>query len=345
MATIVERANGRYQAKVRRLGLPPLSRTFDRKGDAEKWARSEETNHDRGVWRDQSLAETTTFFALLEQYERDVVPSKRGAEVEKLRIATIKRDKISQYKLASFSPLVLAQWRDKRLEAGAAGSTINRELNLISAVCNWARKELMIPFENPIAAIRRPPGGHARDRRLVDDEETRLLDALASRAEKTKGTKRSGAYQVGSRNKWLKPIVQLAIETAMRQGELLELRWELIDLEAQTAHLPVTKNGEPRTVPLSTKAVAVLRALKGKSEEGVVFPITSEAVKRSWMRACKRARIENLHFHDLRHEATSRLAEKLPNLIELAAVTGHKDLRMLKRYYHPRACELAKKLG
>ena len=130
----------------------------------------------------------------------------------------------------------------------------------------------------------------------------------------------------------------------MRQGELLALRWERVDLEARTAYLEDTKNGEARTVPLSSRAVAVLEALP-RSANGRVFPITAQAVKLSWGRACKRAGIKGLHFHDLRHEATSRLAEKLPNLIELAAVTGHKDLRMLKRYYHPRAADLARKLG
>jgi len=168
--------------------------------------------------------------------------------------------------------------------------------------------------------------------------------AAPAQGEPVQGSKRTGAYRVGTRNPWMRPLVQLAIETAMRQGELLALRWENVDLTAQTAHLEDTKNGESRTVPLSSRAVAVLEALP-RTDDPRVFPITSQAVKLAWKRACKRAGIEGLHFHDLRHEAASRLAERLPNLIELAAVTGHKDLRMLKRYYHPRATDLAKKLG
>ena len=142
----------------------------------------------------------------------------------------------------------------------------------------------------------------------------------------------------------MQPLVRFAIETAMRQGEMLSLRWEHVDLRTRTAHLEDTKNGEARTVPLSSRAAAVLEVLP-HSIDGRVFPISAQAVKRAWGRACRRAGIEGLHFHDLRHEATSRLAERLPNLIELAAVTGHKDPRMLKRYYHPRAADLAKKLG
>ncbi|MHB8387596.1 MAG: site-specific integrase [Metallibacterium sp.] len=199
---------------------------------------------------------------------------------------------------------------------------------------------------NPVASVRRPAAVRARDRRLEAGEEARLLEALGDRAGTVKGAKRSGGYRVGTRNPWMRPLVLFAIETAMRQGELLALRWENIDLKAQTAHLEDTKNGESRTVPLSSRAVAVLEALpRSSGMDERVFPVTAQAVKLAWKRATKRAGLEDLHFHDLRHEATSRLAEKLPNLIELAAVTGHKDLRMLKRYYHPRAADLAKKLG
>ena len=324
--------------------MPTISRTFSAKSEALAWARVEESEQDQGTWRDRSSAQSTTLHVLLERYARDVAPSKRGADVEKIRIKTMQRDPISRYKLAALTPPVLAQWRDARLASGVQGSTINRELNLLSAVINWARKELMVAIENPVAGIRRPPAGRERDRRLEAGEEARLLEALESRPGPVQGAKRSGGYRVGSRNPWIKPVVLLAIETAMRQGELVSLTWNNIDTEACTAHLEDTKNGECRTVPLSSRAVAVLKVLP-RETNGRVFPITTQAVKLAWKRATARAGIEDLHFHDLRHEATSRLAEKLPNLIELAAVTGHKDLRMLKRYYHPRAADLAKKLG
>jgi integrase len=134
----------------------------------------------------------------------------------------------------------------------------------------------------------------------------------------------------------------------MRRGELLKLTWENINLKAHTAYLPDTKDPKgrtrDRTVPLSSRAIAILSSLP-HSDDGRVFPVSANAVRLAWTRAMKRAGIENLRFHDMRHEAASRLAEKLPNLIELSAVTGHMDLRMLKRYYHPRAEDLAKKLG
>lgn len=344
MATFLQRPNGRWQAKVRRHGLPPLSQVFDRKIDAAAWARAQESEFERGVWRDRSVADATTLFQLLEHYQQDVAPTKRGADVEVLRIRTIQRDPLSRFKLTALTPSVLAGWRDDRLAGGAAGSTVNRELNLLSAVINWARKELMMPIDNPVSAIRRPPQGQARERRLQDGEEARLMRALGDHAAPVKGQKRAGNYRIGARNFWIKPMVQFALETAMRRGELLSLQWADVDLKDQTAFLQQTKNGESRTVPLSSRAVAILRALP-RSLDGRVFPTTADALKKVWQRACTQADLEDLRFHDLRHEATSRLAEKLPNVIELAAVTGHRDLRMLKRYYHPRATDLAKKLG
>lgn len=349
MATISKRGE-KWQAKIRRDGFPSQSKTFRTKTEADAWARAQEAEMDRGAWRDRSKADSTTFYKLLERYAKDVAPTKRGAETEKIRLKTLMRDDLAKYKLSTLSPLILADWRDRRLSAGAAGSTVNRELNIISAVMNWARRELMIEVENPVSAIRRPPQGQARDRRLEGDEGQRLLESLDDHSgeEKREDGKK---YRQGSRNPWLKPIVQFAIETAMRRGELLSLTWDNIDTKRQIALLPLTKNGEARTVPLSSRAIAVLDGLLEEKSGikplriGPVFPITANALKLGFERAVRRAGLEDFHFHDLRHEATSRLAEKLPNLIELAAVTGHKDLRMLKRYYHPRAEDLAKKLG
>jgi integrase len=140
------------------------------------------------------------------------------------------------------------------------------------------------------------------------------------------------------------PRVQLALHTAMRRGELLALEWKHIDLAAQTAYLPTSKNGHPRSVPLSRAAVAALSALL-RHEGGPVFSISAQTLAAAFRKATARARIPGFRFHDLRHTATSRMADKLPNVIELAAVTGHRSLQMLKRYYHPSAEALAKKLG
>ncbi|GAA7762385.1 hypothetical protein HpMS107_26970 [Helicobacter pylori] len=224
--------------------------------------------------------------------------------------------------------MAIAAYRDERLKQVAPGTVI-RELAYLSAIVNHARREWGINITNPVASVRKPPSPQGRDRVLSAEEECRLLAALAP---------------TGRRNPWLRPMAILSLETAMRRGELLQLRWQNIDLASQTAFLPMTKNGTPRTVPLSRKAVDLLRDLP-RCIDGSVFPINAPAHHKAFERACKRAGLVDLHWHDLRHTAITRLATKLPNLIELAAVSGHRSLTMLKRYYHPSAADLAKKIG
>ena len=140
------------------------------------------------------------------------------------------------------------------------------------------------------------------------------------------------------------PVFELALETAMRRGELLALRWADIHVVQRIAFLQDTKNGESRSVPLSTAAIRLLEKLP-RSLTGRVIPLTTCALEAAFKKATRRASLEDVHFHDIRHTAITRMAVLLPNLIELSAVTGHKSLMMLRRYYHPHASELAKKLG
>ncbi len=327
MATIRKRGELQWQAIVKRDGICK-SKTFLHRADAEKWSRMIEVEIDRGVFVDRTETERNTLHDILTRYRDEVTPEHKGATVEALRINCIMRDKfLVNNKLAALNSKLLAEWRDYRLKT-VTGSTVNRELNILSAVINHARKNWGVHIDNPIELITRPKHEKARERRLEPDEEKKLISELG----------------LSTRNPWIAPLVTFALETAMRRGELLDLRWEFVDLKKRVARLIDTKNGESRNVPLSSRAIAVLEHLP-RSIDDRVFPTTEDALKKAFSRTCERAGIEDFHFHDLRHEATSRLAEKLPNLIELASVTGHKDLRMLKRYYHPRAEDLARKLG
>ncbi len=345
MASIRELQPGKVIARVRIKGRPEVSKVFPDARKAATWAAAQEHQLREGEYRDTRAAHRLLVRDLIDEYAGAIASRLRSADTTALRLARFRRD-LGVYSLETLTRARIAEWRDARLAEGAAPATVTRELGILSSVISYARKDLGIEIENAAGLVRRPPATRGRDRRLEPGEERRLLEALGDRAGDVRGAKRSGAYRVGTRNPWMRPLVLLAIETAMRQGELLALTWNNVDLKARTAHLEDTKNGESRTVPLSSRAVAVLEALpRSSGMDGRVFPLTAQAVKLAWKRVCKRAGIEDLHFHDLRHEATSRLAERLPNLIELAAVTGHKDLRMLKRYYHPRAADLAKKLG
>lgn len=327
MATFRFRSN-RWQARVRRKGYPDETKSFATRQDAEKWARALETEIDRGLFVDISEAQRTTFGDLIARYLVEVTSSMKGASEDTIRLRAMMRKPIAQWSMANLSAARIAAFRDERLKE-VSGGTVIRELAYISAIVNHARREWGINVPNPVQLVRKPQSPQARSRVLTDEEAAKLLQALEP---------------TGRRSHWTKPAVQLALATAMRRGELLALRWEYIDLEARTAFLPDTKNGESRTVPLSTAAVQVLTALP-RHISGVVIPVKYFTLDAAFKRACKRAGLNDVRFHDLRRTAITRMAAKLPNVIELAAVSGHKSLMVRKRYYQPKAEALALKLG
>jgi integrase len=336
MATITKRGDSQWQMKIRRKGFPAISKTFDTSGEAEAEATILESEMIRGVFVDRSEAEGTTLFSALERYEREVSKAKKGYEQEKWRIKSWKADPLAKRSLASLRGADFSKWRDDRLKV-ASPATVRLDLALISHLFSYSATEWGINVINPVKSIRMPKIDNARERRFVGTEDKYLLYALIE----------SGA---GTRsNNWIHPMVILAIETAMRQSELLSLEWDkvFIDkgyLRARGVNGRATKNEDQyRDIPLSLLAKDILKAIPGGTGSSV-FPTTQSAVKQVFQRACVRAGIDDFHFHDLRHEATSRLAEKL-QLHELMKVTGHKDTRMLARYYHPKAEDLAKKLG
>ncbi len=327
MATFEKRGDF-WRAKVRRNGFPAQSRTFDNKALAERWAREIENEMDRGDFVDRTEAEKNTLAEVLKRYQKEISPTKKGAESEDYRIDSILKSKLCQTKMSALSSAHLASYRDDRLNQ-VSSSTVNRELNVISHAIEIARREWNIYMaENPVRLVRRPKAPRARDRRFVKDEEKRLITECRKTA----------------RNPFLLPVVQLAIETGMRQGEIVGIERNRIDLRKKYIVLPDTKNGEQRIVPLSPKAVQVIKALPDSTDEKLFPGLTTEAVKRAFIRATRRAKLENFHFHDLRHEATSRLFALGLNPMEVAAITGHKTLQMLKRYTHLNATDLAQKL-
>lgn len=327
MASFRYRSN-RWQARVRRKGYPDEVKSFITRQDAEKWARSIESDIDRGQFVNTTEAQRTTLGDLIERYLFEVTPSMKGASEDTIRLKAIMRKPIAQWSMANLTAARIAVYRDERLKEVSAGTVI-RELAYLSAIINHGRREWGINVPNPVQMVRKPQSPQARGRVLTDEEIDTLLQALEP---------------VGRRSHWTKPAVQLALATAMRRGELLSLRWEYIDFNARTAFLPDTKNGDTRTVPLSSTAAQVLMALP-RHTSGVVFPVKAFTLDAAFKRGLRRAGLEDVRFHDLRRTAITRMAEKLPNVIELAAVSGHKSLMVLKRYYHPKPQDLALKLG
>lgn len=269
----------------------------------------------------------------LDRYLDTVSVHKRGYRQEFWRVSVIKRHPVAQKMMDEVTTVDIAAYRDERLAQvnprtgkPISGDTVRLELALLSVLYNLAKVEWGTCRANPVAGVRRPKSSPGRDRRLTSSEERRLSRYFQARSTE------------------LYTIFHLALETGMRQGEILSLRWEHTDLQHGVAHLPVTKNGSVRDVPLSRRARQLLQQLPVQLS-GPVFHYKSSGFKSAWRAALQHLKIENLHFHDLRHEAISRLFELgTLNVMEVAAISGHKSLNMLKRYTHLRAYQLVSKL-
>lgn len=334
MATIEKRGPGLWRARVRRRGFPAASKNFKSKADAQAWARDIEREIDRGEYYGRAEADRTTLAEALDRYEKEVTPYKKGKTVEKYRIAKWRRHPLADRPLSSLRSADFAKWRDEMKAAECSASKIRNDLNLISHLFNIARVEWGFEgLSNPITRLSKPKLPEGRDRRLVEGEEIKLLEACEK-----------------SRSRWLQPVVRLAIETGMRLSEILSLKranvevWDEGGIKRGIARLDDTKNGTRRDVPLSPAAARAIEDLP-IDISGKVFPISSESIKKSFSRAVKAAEIDDLRFHDLRHEATSRFFEQGLDIMSVATITGHKTLAMLQRYTHLKARDLAAKLA
>lgn len=348
MATIVERqtkdGKTHYQARVRIKGAPAESRTFARLSEARDWVKVVEGDMTTGTHVKTTIARKTVFKELAVRFETDFAPHHYRGKAWRFKLAALRKG-LGDYSLAAITPAVVADYRDARLRdpdprykkrkdaPRVSPATVKSEIDLLSKVFDVALKEFSypLPLGNPVHGIRKPRGSRARERRLTADE-WRALEASCR----------------ASLNPYLWPAVQLAVETAMRQGELLQLEWRNVDKGRQLALLldpDRIKTGEPRAVPLSRRALSVLDALP-HDIKGRVLPVERMTLYTAFKRAARRAGILNYTFHDLRHEALSRLAERGDiSVLEMAAVSGHKTLQMLKRYTHLNAQRLAEKLG
>lgn len=326
MPTIRKKGEGQYHVQIRKRGYPTQTKTFTKEADARRWATIIESEMERGVFVSRTEAEATLVKDVLQRFATEILPTKRSEQSDKSRIKTL-TEAFGDYRLASLNSTQVARFRDQRLKVVGPQSVIH-EINLLNRVLKTATMDwgIALPGGLPTAQVRKPAKPRGRDRRVTEEEITKIT-------ENTESTE-------------LRTIITLAVETGMRRSELASLTWKETDLKKQTVYLPKTKTDVPRTVPLSRVAVNALQVL-GVKHEGKIFNLQAESMSQAFERACEphRANISGVRFHDLRHEATSRLFEKGLNVMEVAAITGHKTLDMLKRYTHLRAEDLAKKLG
>lgn len=329
MATISKRGAYQWQAKVRRRGQKAISKTFDYKEDAEAWARKVEREMDKGSFLESDGSDKMTLAEGLVKFASDYIPQLAHPDKELVRVrALLRRDRLCELFLNRVRIRDISDYIREREGEGVKGNTIRLELAILSRVFEVARSDWgMENLGNPVKGARKPKVGNGRSRRLEEGEEERLLMAC---------------------NTKFRAIVQFALETAMRRAEITGMMWQHVDLAKRFVRLPETKNGEARTVPLSPNALSILRERAEGVDHiaGPVFGMTPDAVSQAMRKACKKASIENLRFHDLRHEATSRFFENTDlDVMEIKAITGHKSMQMLARYSHLRTHLLADRLA
>lgn len=337
MASIRKR-NDKWQARVVVAGQE-VCKTFLYKTDAARWAREQQTEMEKAVAH--GCSGYATLAMVINRYLVEVLPTRRGRGQDTYLVRRFLQMPWSELAVAKVRPEHIATMRDLRLKEVSTGS-VRRELDVLSSIFNHAIKEWRLCRENPVLSIKKPSPGRARQRRLMPDELERVIQA--------------------SQSPDFTAIITLALETVMRRSEILGLQWSNIDLGRRLAFLPLTKNGESRYVPLSSKALEILQKLPRRSD-GKVFDKNGTSLSGAFQRAVTRARklyeaecaqagvtadqkyLTDLRLHDLRHAATTRFVEHGLNLIEVSAITGHKTLSMLKRYSHPDPELRAKKIG
>ena len=324
MATFRKR-NGKWQVIVRHKSIGTVSRSFIVKTQAIKWALEQEERIERGVFGCIEPSEIA-LSDLLQRYGKEITPAKRGAAIESYRLRRLINDPISNFSIDQLTSQVLASFRDKRLKDGQRACQLDLILIrhcLRIAISEWGLRLSV----NPVDQIKKPPSLRPRERRLNDGEYEQLEAASKF-----------------TQNPHIWPIIVFAIETGMRRGEILGLSWDNIDLNRRTAFLPLTKNGSSREVPLSTKAVSVLRQQRPRTDTHP-FPVNANAFRLAWVRLRSRASLNGLRFHDLRHEAISRFFEMGLSIPEVALISGHKDVNVLFRYTHLKVDNLVSKLA
>lgn len=352
MPTIVKTASGMWKAVIRKTGFPTTIKTFRLKRDAEDWARATEDEMVRGMFIKRGPSERLTFEAAMKRYLAEVTPTKRAfTQQGERRCAKPLVAFFGKYALAGITSELVAEYRDKRL-AGEdrpdgqgnaqprAANTVRIELALLGHLFTIAIKEWNVGLVyNPVHNIRRPAPGPGRNRRLAAGEEKRLMAAVDAHS-----------------NPMLRWIVTIAIETGMRSSEIATLKVGQVDARRRIVRLLETKNTSPRTVPLTRKAAAALKEalahpLRPKDCELIFFGEPGREGKRRpynfnkvWGEIKERVGLDDLRFHDLRHEAVSRLVEAGLSDQEVAAISGHRSMQMLRRYTHLRAEDLVGRL-
>lgn len=324
MATIRKRGSS-WAVEVRKRGVTRRA-TWPTKRQAEAWATQIEAEIIAGT---MDAPGHVTVAEVLQRYAAEVSPAKRGARWEIVRLeAWADRLPFAGDRIADVAASDIAAWRDARLREVSPG-TVAREMNLLGSVLEITRREWCLIKVNPLRDVAKPPRPRARDRVFSDDEARRACLALG--------------YDGGpaeTKSQVIAVVFLLALESAMRLGEIVSLEWGQVFLDRRFVRLLKTKNGDTRDVPLSRRAVELFDAVRQHERP---FPVSRDVCSTLFARALRDAGIEGATFHDSRATSLTRLAGRF-SVLELARISGHRDLRSLQVYYRESAEVLASKL-
>ena len=308
---------GKWQCVIRVKGKPPTTKTFLIKKDAKLWGKKTELHFFRED-NDIQKSDYPLFKECLERYRDEVVICKRSRIMETKLISYLLKESFVNYKLNFVDSRVVALYRDRALKT-LKSSSVRRRLAIVSHMYTIAKKEWGYKIENPVLNIRKPKSPEPRNRRFTNDELTKLI----------KGNRASPKLRL---------IIQIALETAMRQGEILRVKPE--DINGNTLFIPIAKT-KPRTIPLTLKAMSLLNNAE------LPFNITGNALSKQFKKLCDHYGIEDAHFHDLRRQSlTNFMLERNLSVAETMMIAGHSDPKMLlKTYNNLRVEDVAKKLS
>jgi integrase len=324
----ISKYRGGYRAQVYVNGHR-ASGTFRTMREAQGWATAKESE------LKETPAGRHTLRELVERYQRDVIAKKKGRDHEDRQATALLRDfpALADKKLADIDTPDMAQWRDARLRRVSDG-TILRQLSWLRHAFRLAREEWKWMEHNPIKGMSIPRQPAPRTRRVHWKEVRALCRNLGYRPGRAPGT----------RNQEVALAFMVALRSAMRAGEILSLGKDNLSLVRRVAaveHKTQHITGRPREVPLTRAAIRLLRPVADRAR---CFTISSAVLDALFRKARDRLLIKDLHFHDSRAEALTRMARKI-DVLTLARISGHKDLRVLQNaYYRETAAEIAARL-
>lgn len=328
MGTIRRRGDS-WRAEVSRQGVRQ-SRTFSVRQQAVDWMTALEADILDGR---VTAASAYSMADLCSRYDTAVTSGRRNPRSERIRLQRIARGPLGDLPVPSITPAVLAAWRDERGKAVKPG-TVLRELSTIRSLLEYARRDLGWVATNPVRDVRKPVTPPPRTRVIADDERDLLLAEL-----NYSETVETVSHEVAV-------ALLIALETAMRAGEIVGLRWQDVDLVRRVAHLPMTKNGRARDVPLIGKSVELLKLMRGrkllrlrtKLDPARVFHIDAARLDTLFRRAKTKVGLRDINFHDSRATALTRLA-RVVDVLTLAKISGHRDVKVLANVYYRESAE------